>query len=440
MQKKPQQLSADRKATRAALPQSATSFPITLVGLCSLLLMAYYVRHELTLTPIAATLLLLCALAIPIVILDMTILKVYQRPSTGLDLRIIRNFDLGSILTKLLGFYVTFAILALLYWLIPLYHSKTYLPFWDMIRIILPLILIWAIPYFIYIDRRMLNSKDGYWQFGALLRGKHRELDWNILKQYFLAWLVKGFFLPLMLSSLVSGVIFLRTVDLSNFLMSAPLAYTFLLEFLLAIDLLFACIGYTLTLRLTDSHIRSAEPTLGGWLCTIICYEPFWGLLYGSYLAYDSDQFAWGNWLSQYPIAYTLWGGCIITLLALYVLSHSTFGIRFSNLTHRGILTNGNYRFTKHPAYVAKNLMWWLMAVPFIPEQGFIDALRDCVLLFGVNLIYFARARTEERHLSRDPVYVQYALAMNELSIFARLGRVIPYLRYQAPATYHSAG
>ena len=39
---------------------------------------------------------------------------------------------------------------------------------------------------------------------------------------------------------------------------------------------------------------------------------------------------------------------------------------RFSNLTHRGIITNGPYRYSKHPAYLAKNLSWWLVSMPFM--------------------------------------------------------------------------
>jgi steroid 5-alpha reductase family enzyme len=109
-----------------------------------------------------------------------------------------------------------------------------------------------------------------------------------------------------------------------------------------------------------------------------------------------------------------------------------TFGLRFSNLTHRGILTNGLYRYCKHPAYVSKNISWWLIAVPFIAEGGVLDALRDCLLLFGVNVIYYLRARTEERHLSWDPVYRQYATLMNERSLFRGLARWLPFLRYQS--------
>jgi len=109
-----------------------------------------------------------------------------------------------------------------------------------------------------------------------------------------------------------------------------------------------------------------------------------------------------------------------------------TFGVRFSNLTHRGILTNGPYRFTKHPAYITKNLSWWLISIPFLHAPA-TAAIRHSIALGCINTIYFLRARTEERHLSRDPVYVAYALWMNEHGVLRFLGRWIPALRYKAP-------
>jgi hypothetical protein len=72
--------------------------------------------------------------------------------------------------------------------------------------------------------------------------------------------------------------------------------------------------------------------------------------------------------------------------------------------------------------------------VPFLPYHGWADALRNSLALGGVNTIYFLRAKTEERHLSRDPIYVEYALWMNEHGTLAFLGRWFPWLQYTAPA------
>ena len=55
-------------------------------------------------------------------------------------------------------------------------------------------------------------------------------------------------------------------------------------------------------------------------------------------------------------------------------------------------------------------------------------------MLGMVNLIYFFRAKTEERHLSRDPTYVSYALWINENGMLKWLGNIVPILRYRGPA------
>ena len=185
-----------------------------------------------------------------------------------------------------------------------------------------------------------------------------------------------------------------------------------------------------LTIRLFDSHIRSTEPTFLGWFVALECYQPFWSFSSGHYLQYGTGK-TWESWFTPNSPAHMIWGGIILVLLVIYVWSSLVFGIRFSNLTHRGILTNGPFRFCKHPAYVSKNISWWLVSMPFMVVSTVDEALRHCLLLLGVNFIYLLRARTEERHLSRDPDYVQYAEYMNEHSLFAWVGRWIPALKFK---------
>jgi protein-S-isoprenylcysteine O-methyltransferase Ste14 len=122
--------------------------------------------------------------------------------------------------------------------------------------------------------------------------------------------------------------------------------------------------------------------------------------------------------------------------MAVFAWTTVAFGARFSNLTNRGIITNGPYRLTKHPAYLVKNVGYWMMAVPFMPRGSPDETLSRCLLLLGLNFIYFMRAKTEEWHLSRDPEYVQYALWMEEHGMLRFLKRV-PVVRalaaYRAP-------
>lgn len=120
---------------------------------------------------------------------------------------------------------------------------------------------------------------------------------------------------------------------------------------------------------------------------------------------------------------YYAWGGSILILTGVYALSTVVFGIRFSNLTHRGIITHGPYRLTKHPAYISKNLSWWLISVPFVSGASATAALAHCGILLCINFVYWVRAKTEEQHLLADPKYREYAAWIEEHGLFARLVR-----------------
>jgi protein-S-isoprenylcysteine O-methyltransferase Ste14 len=180
---------------------------------------------------------------------------------------------------------------------------------------------------------------------------------------------------------------------------------------------------YLMSLKATDTHIRSTEPSGLGWASALLCYQPFWSLIGRQYLDYDNGSRSWGDWFAHTPFYY-VWGVGILLLVLIYVWATIAFGARFSNLTHRGIITNGPYRFTKHPAYLSKNLSWWMVSMPFMITGTAAEALRRCLLLLLLNFIYFIRAKTEERHLSLDPVYVQYARWMDQHGSLKWLNRV----------------
>ena len=110
-------------------------------------------------------------------------------------------------------------------------------------------------------------------------------------------------------------------------------------------------------------------------------------------------------------------------LLSIYTWSTCSFGCRFSNLTNRGIVVDGPYRYVKHPAYLSKNISWWMMAVPFVGHVGWRATLVACLSLLVTNLIYVIRALTEERHLMRDPAYVAYVHWIEQHGLWAHLIR-----------------
>jgi protein-S-isoprenylcysteine O-methyltransferase Ste14 len=129
----------------------------------------------------------------------------------------------------------------------------------------------------------------------------------------------------------------------------------------------------------------------------------------------------WIHWLGDYPALMTVVAFLLVSLIAVYAWATVAFGIRFSNLTHRGILTHGPYAWSRHPAYLSKNLFWWLATLPFFATTGGSDAARATVLMGVVSGIYYWRAKTEERHLGQDPAYQAYDAWMRRNAPVPRL-------------------
>ena len=310
----------------------------------------------------------------------------------------------------------------MLYWLFPEYHGSFYDRFYAALKLILPWWILLALPYFYLVDSKQKQPRDGYYTMGLVVLGRWSRVDRTLLGQHLLGWLVKGFFLPLMLTYFFSDLTRFLAVNYTN-IKDFRTFFDAIYDATFLVDVGLSSMGYLMAIRVFDSHLRSAEPTMEGWVVALFCYQPFWSMFSQNYIDY-SRNYAWGAWLWERPQLYMAWGICILALYAIYVWATIMFGCRFSNLTHRGILTNGPYRWTKHPAYISKNLAWWLTAVPFIvTDTGALDSIRRCTLLLFLNGIYYLRAKTEEAHLSRDPTYVEYARWIDKHGLFRFLKR-----------------
>lgn len=353
-------------------------------------------------------------------VLSFAVNRVWLRASSGLCAS-QRAVNWPRCVVKITGLAGTLLILAVCYWLFPEYTKAFYRPVWNIVHWALLPTLLLAIPYIIWVDCRMMEPEDGYWHTGLALLWRWRKVNLTQIKAHALGWLVKGFFLPFMLAGAVEHLDFLTKQGV-NFLAFANLFST-TFNLILGVDVIFGSIGYLLTLRILDSHIASTETTWLGWLSALICYKPFSTFFWATYLSYQCKS-NWMDWLQPYPILFITWGFAILMLQVVYVWSTCSFGCRFSNLTNRGIIVDGPYRYLKHPAYVSKNLVWWLMAVPFVAQTSWPAALRACVCLLLTNGIYAIRAWTEERHLLHDPAYVRYSRWMEQYGVFSSLRRV----------------
>lgn len=412
-----------------ALPESDVSARVGLAGLAGLFawiavargwpdiapLLGFGGPQERLAGPYAALLALLFS-TLPMVLWSLLVDKVHMRASTGIDWTSPRPVSeiLHVSITKIAGLWVTFALIGFVYAVERYYWDGQYLFAMEVLGAAAIPLVVFSVPYVIWLDRVLVQPRDHAWHFGAMLIGRE-AYDPEAVKHHLRNWAVKGFFIAFMISILPGGWNAVVMRDWGEALAGpVPLAWS-LIDILFLIDVQIAMVGYLLTMRPLDSHIRSANPLLAGWVAALICYPPFI-LMSGGPLDYHPNTADWGIWLEGHTVLLWLWGGALVFLTAIYSWATVAFGFRFSNLTYRGVLTNGPYRYTRHPAYLAKNAFWWLSTMPMLATSGsMVDAVRNTVLMGLVSAVYYWRAKTEEAHLlAEDPKYAEYHRWMEE--------------------------
>lgn len=361
--------------------------------------------------------------SVPMVAWSLLVDRVHRRASTGLDWsRGDAHAPPRSVsLTKIAGLWATWAVIGFLYCVARWYWDGDYLFAMEVLALGAPLMVVFSVPYVLWIDRFLVEPRDGAWHFGAMLIGRE-AFDPEMVRAHLRSWAVKGFFTAFMISILPGGFAYIVTLDLAGIGQDPVRLAGGLIELLFVVDVQLAMVGYLLTFRPLDAHIRSANPHLAGWVAALICYPPFILMGEGGPLAYHYATSDWAFWFADYPALLWTWGALLVFLTGVYAWATMIFGLRFSNLTYRGILTNGPYRFTRHPAYLSKNLFWWCATLPFLVTNGsMVDSIRNTVVLALVSAVYWWRAKTEEKHLlAEDAKYREYHAWMGENALIPR--------------------
>ena len=422
-------------------PRSAVSAGVGVAGLAGLFLWVVIARQFGMGGPLAA-LTALFACGLPMLAWSLIVDKVHRSPSTGLDWsappRRLRE-TAGTSAVKLLGLWGTWGLVGFCYCVARWYWDGPYLFAMYVLGFgLLPAALL-SVPYMLWLDRRLAAPRDGAWHFGTLLlalagTARMDEVDRDALKEHFRCWAIKGFFLAFMVAILPGNWTTVVTAPAEWIIANPVNVARWLIGAMFMIDVTFAAVGYVLTLKALDAHIRSANPFVAGWLAALICYPPLILMNPGGPLDYHPGTAEWDYWLSGSTLLTALVGGWLAFLAAVYAWATVAFGFRFSNLTHRGILTHGPYAWTKHPAYVSKNIFWWCAVLPFLAVSGNpVDMVRNTITLALVSGVYYWRAKTEEAHLGQDPAYRAYAEWMDRNGPIPRLlNRLKP--RWAEPA------
>jgi|GEM_PF-1082845 len=228
------------------------------------------------------------------------------------------------------------------------------------------------------------------------------------IKKVFLVFLVNFFFLTLMTKFLMLeyngfsqalNQIMANNFDSRTFFSQYHTVYLMLFHLIFVIDVGLAIIGYGIASRWLNNRTKSVDMSLYGWLVVLLCYPPM--------NSGFTDQFIGYGRVSTENIITSETGLMIIMPLILicffvYVWATAALGFKFSNLTNRGIVNIGPYRYFRHPAYTCKNLAWW------IDNTYVLSNIWASLALLTWNIIYILRGLTEEKHLQQDKIYQDY--------------------------------
>jgi protein-S-isoprenylcysteine O-methyltransferase Ste14 len=260
--------------------------------------------------------------------------------------------------------------------------------------------LLITLPYLYRFDADTPLSRDKYVCFlrtllsvGNLFRGKKPIWDRNS-RLGMLTLGVKLFFIPYLTSWVIKNTFNQRDL-LATFTWDLYTVNAFLVALFIYVDTMVYSFGYVVEAPFLKNKIKSVEPTLLGWAVCLWCYPPFNEF---SFKIFDYQVF---DIARTYPTWVDGALTCVISLLwGIFAWASVALGFKASNLTNRGIVDYGPYRFVRHPAYTAKLLIWII--------QGVFFTKFSVGMLLGFVLIYGLRAWTEERHLSADPDFVAY--------------------------------
>ncbi|PID58424.1 MAG: hypothetical protein CR986_07925 [Ignavibacteriae bacterium] len=212
---------------------------------------------------------------------------------------------------------------------------------------------------------------------------------------------VKIFYIPVMLNftinnfNHVDNILFrIQFYRFSDFTIAHW--YKLFIPFIFFIDTSYFLFGYLFESKKLNNKVKSVDKSGISWLVTLACYPPLNLVTAKIFPWYANEE----NLMVSSPVNEALLL-VIILLFGVYLSATLSLGPKCSNLTNRGIVTNGIYKYIRHPAYTSKVFAWWLMTLPIMDFGVFIS-------MFMWTFIYLFRALKEEDHLLNDPDYQTY--------------------------------
>ena len=180
----------------------------------------------------------------PMVLWSLLVDKVHKRTTTGLDWSNKKPISdiIDYSIVKIAGLWMTWGIIGAIYAICRWYWVGAYIFSMEMFEFAaIPLVVI-SVPYVIWIDRYMVNSRDGAWHFGAMLSGLD-GWDKEEIFHHLRAWAVKGFFLAFMISIVPGGFGEVVRMDVTQITQNPVAIAVSLIVLMFLMDVQFATVG-----------------------------------------------------------------------------------------------------------------------------------------------------------------------------------------------------
>ena len=181
------------------------------------------------------------ACGLPMVAWSLAVDKVHRRASTGIDWAHPRPWreSVDTSLVKLAGLWATWGAIALVYATFRFYWDGPYTFAMWVLASAAPVLFAASIPYVLWLDRYLVEPRDGAWALGAWLIGA-APLDREAVAAHARSWAVKGFFLAFMIAIVPGGFGDFVRADLSRALGDPVSLANWLITLMFVVDVAFA--------------------------------------------------------------------------------------------------------------------------------------------------------------------------------------------------------
>lgn len=287
----------------------------------------------------------------------------------------------------------------------------------EVFEYIILFYLISLIPFYIFFKEKSKARIVLNYIFRKIFKKDKEEIK-VYEKTSILAWWVKWFFAPLMIFWLTWHIfsmfnniyLWINNINLfsSDFLVFFN-KYFFYSVFstILFFDVLFFTLWYLVEWKIFKNEIKSVDPTVLWWFVALASYPPINQATNTILWWYSTDFPQFWNFYIHIFLNIS-----ILVLMTIYSRASISLWLKASNLTNRWIISSWPYKYLRHPAYLCKNISWWIWWLPIIILS--ITNLDFKTLIYAIlslsiwSYIYYLRAKTEENHLSLDKDYLKY--------------------------------